>query len=352
MNKLDEQYLALLEDIMANGAVKGNRTGTDTISVFGRTIRHNMKDGFPLLTTKKVHFKSIATELFWFLKGKTDLRWLLEHHNFIWVGDAYKKYVGYTSANNDLWNVWMKQHDDGTLSIYTKEEFIELILTNQAFSEMWGDLGPIYGYQWRHWNVIDGGTSYIDQIEALISDIKEFPDSRRLMVNAWNVGDIEDMTLPPCHYGFQCYTRELTQEERIKIYYDEYAPGVRINDDAWIDAKLETRNIPTRALSLKWNQRSVDTPLGLPFNIASYGLLLTMLANECNMIADELIGDLGDTHIYENQLDGVQEQIQRESRELPTLFIDKEITFDDVSFKDLLISDYNPHPVIKFPLSN
>lgn len=358
MNKLDKDYLDLLEDIMANGTVKENRTGTDTISVFGRTIRHDMKDGFPLLTTKKVHFKSVATELFWFLQGRTDLKWLLEHKNFIWVGDAYKKYCSYTSDNSNLWNVWMKKHDDDTYSMYTREEFIQQILTNATFSTMWGELGPIYGYQWKHWNVMDGGNSYIDQIEALIENIKENPDSRRLMVNAWNVGEIDDMTLPPCHYGFQCYTRKMTIDERIE--YSSKTPNFDPGDfgigtditEEHMHSVCDLYDIPRRALSLKWNQRSVDTPLGLPFNIASYGLLLSMLAYECDMVADELIGDLGDTHIYLNQLEGVQEQFNREPRDLPTLFIGKGVEFDDIKLDDLLITGYNPHPPIKIPLSN
>ena len=311
MNNLDKQYTALLQDILDNGVKKGDRTGTGTISVFGRTIRHKMSEGFPLLTTKKMYFNGIVSELIWFLQGRTDLRYLLEQNNLIWVGDAYKAYEKYCKSRD------ISEYDD-------RETFIKGIKENDAYSRKFGDLGPIYGKQWRSWDNYDqyrmkdtdgkryyGKTRPIDQMQNLINDLKKNPDSRRLMVTAWNPAEINQMTLPPCHYGFQCYTRELSLTERIAIWDERHLKDV--TDEQCMDSiDLDGDGIPKRALSLSWNQRSVDTPLGLPFNIASYGLLLEILAKICNMVPDELIGNLGDTHIYSNQVEGCIEQIGRE----------------------------------------
>ena len=270
MNSLDKKYQQLLNDIIEFGVEKEDRTGTGTISEFGYQIRHKMSEGFPLLTTKKMHWKSIVTELLWFLRGSTNIKFLLDYDCHIWDGDAYKNY----SIKNF------------GKTISTKEEFIKRIKTDSEFAEKWGDLGPIYGKQWRNWFHGDWWmngsrpmteTKQIDQIQNLINELKTNPDSRRLMVSAWNVGELDQMVLPPCHYGFQLYTRKTTREEKI-VHPGKY-----------------------RAISLMWNQRSVDTFLGLPFNIASYGLLLEIIAKEVNMIPDELIGNLGDVHLYKNQ---------------------------------------------------
>jgi thymidylate synthase len=210
MNKLDKQYADLLQTILEHGVDKKDRTGTGTKSIFGYTIRHNMKDGFPLLTTKKMPFKTIVTELLWFLQGNTNIKYLVDNNCHIWDGDAFKNYVNTYKGNFPM----------------GMEEFIETIKTNDEFAERWGDLGPIYGKQWRKWSFMDDSSGYrenwewdsIDQIANLINDLKTNPDSRRLMVNAWNVGELDQMVLPPCHYGFQVYTRELSHEER----YNEY----------------------------------------------------------------------------------------------------------------------------------
>jgi len=274
-NELDRQYKELLETIINFGVEKTDRTGTGTKSIFGYTIRHNMQKGFPILTTKKVAWKQVTSELLWFLTGQTNIAFLHKHNNHIWDGD-YEK-----SGRTD------------------------------------GELGPIYGKQWRQWN---SGNNKIDQIWDLVQNLKTNFDSRRLMVSAWNVGELEQMVLPPCHYGFQCWTREQ-------------------------DGK--------RYLSLMWNQRSVDTFLGLPFNIASYGLLLEILANECGMIPDELIGNLGDTHLYLNHIEQAKEQISRTPYELPTLKTDVKI--DGICCanpSDFVLEGYQYHPTIKAPLSN
>ena len=311
MNTLDKQYTDLLQDILDNGVTKEDRTGTGTISVFGRQIRHKMSDGFPLLTTKKMHFKSIATELVWFLRGRTDLRYLLENGCHIWTGDAYRVYDKDFDREHPAFSAPYPKR-------LTQKEFEEKIMTDDEFNKWYGDLGPIYGKQWRKWSgtikksisgtkLFSTGFTQIDQIANLINDLKTNPDSRRLMVNAWNVGELDQMTLPPCHYGFQVYTRELSNYERIGIQ-------MNINDYQSYYSKedLDGNNIPRRAISLMWNQRSVDTFLGLPFNIASYGLLLEIIAKAVNMVPDELIGNLGDTHLYSNHIEQATEQIGRE----------------------------------------
>jgi thymidylate synthase len=275
MNTLDKKYQQLLSDIIEFGVEKKDRTDTGTISEFGHQIRHKMSEGFPLLTTKKMAWKQIVSELLWFLTGQTNIAFLHKHNNHIWDGD-YEK-----SGRTD------------------------------------GDLGPIYGKQWRKW---DGKNGRIDQIDNLVRELKTNPDSRRLVVSAWNVGELDQMVLPPCHYGFQVWTREE-------------------------DGK--------RYISLMWNQRSVDTFLGLPFNIASYGLLLHIIANEVDMIPDELIGNLGDTHLYLNHIEQAKEQISRESFDLPTLKTNAKM--DGICCNvpdDFVLEGYQSHPVIKAPLSN
>lgn len=356
MNNLDARYLELLKDIKENGVRKEGRNGV-TYSVFGRTIKHNMQDGFPLLTTKQMYFKGIVTELLWFLSGSSNLQDLVKQGNNIWVGDAYKKYVEAGAGNIDSSGIPYVDSTDP----YTEAEFIEQIKNNDEFARKWGDLGPIYGVQWRKWQHRSwwmNGTrpmveeESIDQIQNLIDTLKTNPDSRRMLVNAWNVGEIDDMTLPPCHYGFQVWTRELTIEERQKLYYsgkhqyDGGAPAIANPNNEFID---EHSRVPKRGISLIWNQRSVDTPLGLPFNIASYGLLLTMIAQEVGMVPLELIGSLGDTHIYENQLEGVEEQLKREPRKLPKIQVDGGI---NATLEDIYLENYNSHGRIDFPLSN
>ena len=327
MNTLDKKYQQLLSDIIEFGVEKKDRTGTGTISEFGHQIRHKMSDGFPILTTKKVAWKQVVSELLWFLTGQTNIAFLHKYNNHIWDGD-YKK-----SGRTD------------------------------------GDLGPIYGKQWRSWKrnatrdekIVEPGvyTKYIDQIDNLINELKTNPDSRRLMVSAWNVGELDQMVLPPCHYGFQVYTRELSDDE-------QRAKCSPLTPNAWDDLKefaklmgnsieeaAKAANIPTRAISLMWNQRSVDTFLGLPFNISSYGLLLHILANECGMIPDELIGNLGDTHLYLNHIEQAKEQISRTPYELPTLKTDVKI--DGICCAtpdDFVLEGYQYHPTIKAPLSN
>ena len=369
MNNLDKQYTDLLQSILDYGVEKKDRTGTGTKSIFGYTIRHKMSDGFPLLTTKKMAWKTMVTELLWFLRGDTNIKYLVDNDCHIWDGDAYKSYVKKhkhairTEDNRSEIVIQMLEEQ----LIYPKEEFINKIKTDDEFDKKWGELGKIYGAQWRSWgkdfkqvpNEI-GDKAYhitttgIDQIQNLIHDLKTNPDSRRLMVNAWNVGELGQMTLPPCHYGFQVYTRELSESERFNWYGNKI--GSHMHHDH-IEQEMNENNVPKRAISLMWNQRSVDTFLGLPFNIASYGLLLTILSKEVNMIPDQLIGNLGDTHLYLNHIKQAKEQITREPFELPTLnqfptYSGTRPNFESYVVGDFTLKDYQSHQSIKAPLSN
>jgi thymidylate synthase len=404
MNNIDKRYTDLLQDILDNGVKKQTRNG-EVLSVFGRQIRHKMSDGFPLLTTKKMPFKTMVTELLWFLRGDTNIKYLVDNNCHIWDGDCYNFYLKQfeVDPNNFDAEELVKGHSDqcwgypildhvkptskeykrGQINAFlegkaerpffylTQEEFISKIKTDDEFAKKWGELGPVYGKQWRSWGRVtyndehrSGFYNPIDQIANLINELKTNPDSRRLMVSAWNCSDLGQMVLPPCHYGFQVYTRELSLEERCD--YDAKKDNVRNTYDQALvtfgskDVKkwLDEKNIPTRAISLMWNQRSVDTFLGLPFNIASYGLLLTMIADEVNMVPDELIGNLGDVHLYSNHIEQAKEQINREPFELPKLNIKLHFK-NEPSFvpehwliDDFELEKYQSHPTIKAPLSN
>jgi thymidylate synthase len=351
-------------------------------------------------------FKTIVTELLWFLRGDTNIKYLVDNNCHIWDGDAYKNYLKWFDEQCKLFK------DHGIVrEPWTKEQYIEQIKLGNVDADL-SELGPIYGKQWRSWGVprmeskgfdfdtaweksqkiwkssngMECGPSFetfcmsllrskemgiaygyhtqIDQITNLINDLKTNPDSRRLMVNAWNVGELDKMTLPPCHYGFQVYTRELSYNEReqlalssphIRELYDVNGP---MTPKGWDDY-----NIPTRAISLMWNQRSVDTFLGLPFNIASYGLLLEIIAREVNMVPDELIGNLGDVHLYSNHIEQAKEQLKREPYHLPTLkhmktdefykaLSENTSLFTHLEPIDFQIENYQSHPAIKAPLSN
>lgn len=328
MNSVDRVYLDLLKDILENGVRKDDRTGTGTVSVFGRQLRFDMSEGFPLLTTKKIHTKSVIYELLWFLRGDTNTKYLNDN--------------GVT-----IWDEWANEN---------------------------GELGPIYGKQWVDWGEIEVpveklfGYEYkklgrgINQIQNAVDRLKSHPDCRRIMVNAWNVGDLDDMALMPCHYGFQLYTQELTLKEREELEFKKrleesdskfVSPGVWVTEPGPSHKSLDYLDIPKRKLSLMWNQRSVDVGLGLPFNIASYAFLLHMFAQQVNMIPHELIANLGDTHIYSNHIEQIKEQLGRDSEKYdsPKLKLQKAESIFDYRYEDFEIIGYENYPSIKMPIA-
>jgi thymidylate synthase len=314
-------------------------------------------------------WKTMVTELLWFLRGDTNIKYLVDNNCHIWDGDAYKNYEKSIIQSH-------KENGLEGFEYLNKESFIERIGTDDEFAKKWGELGPVYGKQWRSWEINEPKNivktenvtwpyepnphtyqqrvgsfkiTQIDQIANLISELKTNPDSRRLMVNAWNVGELDQMVLPPCHYGFQVYTRELSLDERLDLMRKRTRDGT-VDYDNRHHGFLDYHNIPKRAISLMWNQRSVDTFLGLPFNIASYGLLLEIIAKEVNMVPDELIGNLGDVHLYLNHIEQAKEQISRTPYELPKLIIEHS-SLEPVELVHKL-ENYQSHPAIKAPLSN
>ena len=268
-----QAYLDLLRKVLDEGVVKGDRTGTGTRSIFGHQMRFDLREGFPLVTTKKVHTRSVFGELLWFLRGDTNVRWLQER-------------------GISIWDEWADEN---------------------------GDLGPVYGYQWRSWPTPDGGT--IDQIAQLVDSLKNNPDSRRHIVSAWNVADVSEMALPPCHSMFQFYV----------------APGV--------DGEPGT-------LSCQLYQRSADLFLGVPFNIASYALLTHLLAQVTGLRVGDFVHTLGDAHLYSNHLEQAELQLTREPRPLPTLHLDPSVTsIDEFDLPHITLTGYDPHPGIKAPIA-
>lgn len=306
MINIDEEYKGLVSGVFYSGVRKQDRTGTGTISVFGRQISHDMDLGFPLLTTKKVYFNHALTELIWMLNGRTDMQFLEEHGVKYWTPDYNR------SGRTD------------------------------------GTLGKVYGYQWRNFNGID-------QLFELMFTLQNEPTSRRMMVSAWNPADMEDMVLPPCHYGFQVYTRDLNLDERIAIYNKTVDPMSRSSD--YLDEHMDLYGVPSKALDLMWTQRSVDVFLGLPYDIAIYGLLLLYLAKGFGYKPGRLIGQLGDCHLYSNHEDAVKELLTRNHKTLPKVTVDEGLKF--IGHNEIFIpthnmvtlENYNPHPPIKAPLS-
>lgn len=304
----EKQYLDLLKDIMENGVKKEDRTGVGTISTFGRQIRFDLSEGFPLLTTKKVFLKGIIYELLWFLQGSSNIKYLVDHDVNIWNDWPYRYYK--------------EQMEKSKKEPLSMKEFVEKIKVDDKFAKKWGELGPVYGVQWRHWKTLDG--KEIDQIKDVIESIKEvatgksYSSARRLIVTAWNPAEIEEMKksgLPPCHSLFQFYV---------------------------VNGKL----------SCQLYQRSADTFLGVPFNIASYALLTMMIANVTGLKYGEFVHTFGDVHIYLNHLDQVKEQLRRDMRPLPKMKLSKKVK-DIFSYKyeDFKLEGYDPHPPIKAPIA-
>ena len=324
MNAIDAQYEEFLAEVLDFGVKKSDRTGTGTLSTFGHQMRFDLAVGFPLVTIKKIHTKSVIAELLWFLSGSTNNNEL-------------------EAMGSTIWRAWARED---------------------------GDLGPIYGRQWRSWPVrstyvndtgkrVAGSESTIDQISEAIRLLKTDPDSRRIIVSAWNVAELKDMALMPCHAMFQFYTRELTPQERMDHFAkSKCGPDAALlkietlDDGAGAHQFFDTQGIPTRALSCQLYQRSADAFLGVPFNIASYALLTHMMAQQCNMVADQFIWTGGDCHIYDNHKDQVALQLSREPRPFPQLKLArKPDSIFDYKPEDFVIEGYDPHPSIKAPVA-
>ncbi|MCP8616088.1 thymidylate synthase [Salirhabdus salicampi] len=312
-----EQYLQLCRDILQNGSEKMDRTGTGTKGVFGRQMRFNLQEGFPLVTTKRVPFRLIVSELIWFLRGDSNIRFLLQHNNNIWNEWAFKKWVESEDYNGpDMTNFGLRaQQDEEFRELYEEQMriFKQRVLEDDEFATVYGELGDVYGKQWRAWKTSAGET--IDQLKDVIHTIKTNPHSRRLIVSAWNPEDIPSMALPPCHTMFQFYVA---------------------------DGKL----------SCQLYQRSGDVFLGVPFNIASYALLTHLVAYECGLEVGEFVHTFGDVHIYSNHMEQVHEQLTRSPKPLPSIRIHSHIdSIFQISVEDIILEGYDPHPAIKAPVA-
>jgi len=378
MNYVDEQYLNIARDILENGTVKQTRAG-EVIGVFDRTVRFDLKKGLPLLTTKKVFTKGIIHELLWFLSGDTNIKYLIDNNVNIWTDDAYRYYNELVNKQRNIVSENKPPRDFyimEPIEPVSKEEFVEkvkkqdkeLIVLNKNHYIMsfipnsycmdytYGDLGPVYGQQWRGKEMCSSNrfcTGKIDQVKTIIDKLKNNPDDRRMICNAYNPTDINSdygVALPPCHVMWQVYSREVSHNEKLN-WYNQTHPGEEI--DACESPVLDKLGVPKRELSLMWVQRSVDFCAGAPFNITSYSILLYILAQITNHIPGEVIGHFEDTHIYTNHIDGIKEQMTRKGSDIiPQLKFTRELTdIDDLKFDDFIITDYYPDPVIKYALN-
>ncbi|TDM15422.1 thymidylate synthase [Macrococcus bovicus] len=315
MNSFDQVYHELCEEVLKTGRSKDDRTNTGTLSKFGHQMRFDLSAGFPLLTTKKVSFKLIATELIWFIRGDTNIRYLLQYNNNIWNEWAFKKWIESSDYDGpDMTDFGHRSLTDAAFNREYQEQlavFKDKVLHDDDFMRKYGDLGNVYGKQWRHF---ESGGKVVDQLKDVVDNIKKNPSSRRHIVSAWNPGEIETMALPPCHTMFQFYVNE-------------------------------------GKLSCQLYQRSADIFLGVPFNIASYSLLTHLVAKECGLEVGEFVHTFGDAHIYSNHIAAVTEQLSRDSYEPPTLEIHTDKSLFDIDYEDLEIKNYQAHPAIKAPIA-
>ena len=402
MTKADETYLDLIKCIMKDGTKRETRAG-EVYSVFGKQIRFDLKEGFPLLTTKKVFTKGVLHELLWFLQrpynshGSMNIEYLVKNGVHIWDDDAYRWFkTEISNRQKDIRDIlvcttddekspdrkphyeyWIERdsrmEDPDWLENITKDEFLDLVLDKVelkfgwAYSYRFGDLGPVYGKQWRSF-----GETGVDQINNIINTLKTNPNDRRMLCIAFNPDQLENMALPPCHVMMQFYARPLTRDERMKIFnnryltnkipkeYFEWFKEYSKNTPEGMDVSMpddgsdyDIAGIPKYGLSCMWTQRSCDLPSGIPFNIASYACLTHMIAKLVNMIPDELVGSLGDCHIYTAHKEAIEEQLKREGSDIvPELWIEGgQKTIEDFKYEDFHVFNYEPDPAIKFPLN-
>jgi len=387
MNKVDTEYFRIVNDILTNGRLKKNRTGVDTIGIFGAQAKYNVDlNAFPLLTTKKVHWPAIVHELLWFISGDTNIKYLVDNNVRIWNEWAYKKYKDTCISkipDNELESLsvlsGMSLSDVDHLPM---DVFIERIKNDVEFATKWGELGEgTYGGMWRSFPYFDNSdpmcrnqktsdptapldihyetssgyaceVGHVDQLQKVINKLKTNPDDRRMIVSAWHPYWVDHCALPPCHCLFHFHTEELTLEERIDILQKQVGPVNLPKSDVWIIQKLNEENIPTRRLNCLLYQRSVDTALGKPFNIASYALLTAMIAQTVNMVPGMFTHSMGDTHIYVNHIDGLKLQLTREPKKLPRVWLNPEVkSLFDFKYDDIKLLDYEFHPTIKFDVA-
>lgn len=335
----DYNYLRLISDIINYGQTKHTRAG-DTLSLFNRQLEFDLREGLPVLTTKKMYTKGCINELLWMIHGGHNIKWLIEHNTHIWDDDAYRYYK--------------QKFKDETM---TKDEFLSKVLNEDTITYCdnngkpttytFGELGPIYGKQWTNWNGVN-------QLDELIYKLKNNPDDRRLMISSWNVGEMKDMALPPCHYVSQFYVTEMSHEDRVREYQRMIGSSYEIVPESITPDHLDLNNVPHQYLSCMWVQRSVDTCLGLPFDILSYSIFLSLIAQVCNMVPYKLIGQLGDTHIYKNQLEVAKQQLWRNPFKYrpPMLQLNKDIkNIYDFTEDDIKIVGYESYPPLKYKLS-
>ncbi len=368
MNNTDAEYLGYLEDLYKKAQnpdnFKSDRTGTGTVSIFAPQIRFAFDEGFPILTTKSVYFKGIKAEILWFLGthlkqdrykdlGKTNIRYLLDNNVHIWDEWPFQEYLEKTGQVDN----YPKYTDEWTDKM---AGFCKKIINDDAFAKIYGTIGSGYGKQWIDWGgyeiisgeEVPGLNKGINQIENMIDLLKNNPDSRRILVSAWNVSEIDKMALPPCHYSFQFYTDVMTKEERASRYCHKIGEDTTY-ERGLTQEKMNELDVPTRKISLLWNQRSCDYFLGIPFNISSYALLLSMFGQVVNMYPDELVGNLGDCHLYSNHIDQAKEQLYREIKySLPTLELNRNIkNINDFTIDDINLINYEKDAVIKAPIA-
>jgi thymidylate synthase len=384
MNKVDTEYFRIVNDILTNGRLKKNRTGVDTIGIFGAQAKYNVDlNAFPLLTTKKVHWPAIVHELLWFISGSTNIKYLVDNNVRIWNEWAYVKYQKYCKTLNEPdYDVHIEDLEKNCVREMTQDEFVNEIKTNDAFAAKWGELGEgTYGGMWRSFPYFDNSdpmchnpkttdptapldvhyetssgyaceVGHVDQLQKVINKLKTNPDDRRMIVSAWHPYWVDHCALPPCHCLFHFHTEELTLEERIDILQKQVGPVNLPKSEIWIIQKLNEENIPTRRLNCLLYQRSVDTALGKPFNIASYALLTAMIAQTVNMVPGMFTHSMGDTHIYVNHIDGLKLQLTREPKKLPRVWLNPEVkSLFDFKYDDIKLLDYEFHPTIKFDVA-